>query len=208
MAEAQLTDNTVAPPEEPRRVTLEQYLDLLAEAGYEVLDGDLTLMTPQELPSSDIAHVLYDSLHPHVTERKLGLLRMETAFALEIEPGTTWVKGSLVPDLAFISMERLRDQREKYPGERVFRVVPNLVVEVVSSSDRFSVVLNKVRRYLKYGVQLVWVIDPQNRVIYVYTPDQPDGHALHEDEMLTGAPVLPEWSIAIRTLLDAGPNVA
>jgi Uma2 family endonuclease len=202
MAEAQLTHSTASAPPLPARVTIDEYLELCDDAPYEVIDGELIAMTPQNISSSDTAHDLYDRLNPHVVKHKLGRVRMETAFALDIEAGTNWVTGSLVPDVAFISSERLREQAKRFPDGDAFQVAPDLAVEIISPSDRFSIVVKKVARYLKYGVRLVWVIDPENRVIYVYTPDQPDGRALHENDTLTGAPVLPEWSMAVRALLD------
>lgn len=105
-----------------------------------------------------------------------------------------------------MSVEREKQQRDQYPGERVFRVAPDLAVEIVSPTDKFSAVLKKVARYLEYGVKLIWVIDPQNRVVYVYTPDHPDGRALHEDATLNGDPVLPEWSMHFPDLLGANPE--
>lgn len=97
MADTQLTDRAVDPPGEPERVTLEKYLELLDDGGYEVIDGELTPMTPQELESSRIAHDLYNSLHSHVSQRKLGRIWMETTVGFEVEPGGRWLRGSMVP---------------------------------------------------------------------------------------------------------------
>ncbi len=200
MAQAQVTGQSTPVQPESRRVTLDEYLELLDDSGYEVIDGELIPMTPQGLSSSDVAHTLYDSLREFVVLGKLGRVRMEAAFALDVEPKSGWVKGSLVPDVAFVSTEKVREQKEKHSQENVFRVPPDLAVEVVSPTDGFSDMERKVKRYLSYGVPVVWLIDPQNRFVRVYSPDQPEGHTLAESETLTGAPVLPGWSMQLSDL--------
>jgi Uma2 family endonuclease len=49
-------------------------------------------------------------------------------------------------------------------------MAPDLVVEVVSPSDRASEVSAKAATWLDAGVRLVWVADPQVRLASVHTP--------------------------------------
>jgi Uma2 family endonuclease len=51
------------------------------------------------------------------------------------------------------------------------RVIPDLVVEVVSSGDRASEVGEKVQMWLDAGVRLIWVARPAQRTIDIYRPD-------------------------------------
>jgi Uma2 family endonuclease len=55
--------------------------------------------------------------------------------------------------------------------EKPLLIVPDLVVEIVSKTDRFSDVDRKVSRYLEDGVQAVWVIEPRFKRLIVYTSD-------------------------------------
>ena len=50
-------------------------------------------------------------------------------------------------------------------------VVPDLAVEVVSPNDRQYDVDHKVAEYLEVGVKLVWVINPDTRVVVIYRAD-------------------------------------
>lgn len=51
------------------------------------------------------------------------------------------------------------------------RVAPELTVEVLSPSDRFSDVMAKVEEYLELGVQEVWIVDPESRSVRLCHPD-------------------------------------
>ena len=56
------------------------------------------------------------------------------------------------------------------PEEDIVTTAPFLCVEVVSPDDRSSRLQEKVRDYLNIGVRFVWVIDPNSRTAWTYTP--------------------------------------
>ena len=59
----------------------------------------------------------------------------------------------------------------------------------------------KRRIYFAAGVELVWELDPLARTVAVWTADTPDpDETLHEGDLLTGAPVLPGFEIALADL--------
>jgi Uma2 family endonuclease len=202
VAQAHLTHTHQQPQPEPHHITLEAYMELLDEQLCEVMDGEVIPMTPQQLRSSRIAHDLLFSMERFVRGRKLGRFWTETIYALAVDPGTNWVEGSLIPDVSFTSQERLDEQMARYGEVGPLRVAPDLAVEIVSPTDKFSFSLIKVARYLEYGTKLVWLIDPQRRVVHVYTLEEPDGYILRDTDTLTGDPILPDWSMPIAELLD------
>jgi Uma2 family endonuclease len=50
---------------------------------------------------------------------------------------------------------------------------PEAVFEVLSPSDRWAEVLEKVAEYLAAGVLVVCVLDPEEAEVHVYRPDKP-----------------------------------
>jgi Uma2 family endonuclease len=97
------------------------------------------------------------------------------------------------PDVSFVRAERLPAGGLK---AGYFAGAPDLAVEVLSPTDRFSDVQRKVRDYLAAGTRLVWVIDPEARTAIVY---RPDGRVtfLDEDGVLDGEDVVPDFSLAL-----------
>jgi Uma2 family endonuclease len=47
-------------------------------------------------------------------------------------------------------------------------LVPEFVIEVMSPSDRLAAAQKKMRLWAKNGVKLGWLIDGDNRHVYVY----------------------------------------
>jgi Uma2 family endonuclease len=114
----------------------------------------------------------------------------DTGWIVERDPDT--VRG---PDVAFWSKERLPVIPDSY-----LDVPPDLAVEVVSPGDHYSRVQNKVRQYLRCGVRMVWVVDPEDRSVTVYR-SQKEGKILGENDILTGEDVLPGFSCRVADLL-------
>ena len=72
------------------------------------------------------------------------------------------------PDLCVIRKSRL-------PGggvtDEFLSVAPDLVVEVVSHSDRWSAVVERVGQFLQVGVNEVWVLNPEHKRLHLYRVD-------------------------------------
>src|SRR5262245_50836296 len=66
------------------------------------------------------------------------------------------LKDGKRPDVCLVWTERLPEG----PNDDELYVSPDLVVEVASPTNGFSQQLSRVRKYLRAGVPIVWVIDP------------------------------------------------
>jgi Uma2 family endonuclease len=100
------------------------------------------------------------------------------------------------PDVSFVRTEKL-------PGGRspvdYGRLVPDLVVEVLSPADTRPDIAGKVAEYLACDVPVVWVVDPERRTVVVHRPlESPAERA--DDDILTAEPVLPGFSCRVSEL--------
>ena len=79
--------------------------------------------------------------------------------------------AALSPDAAWVSNRRLsqfsREQRQKF-----LPVCPEFVVEVMSPSDRLKAAQKKMEEWMRAGVELGWLIDGDERTVYVYRAGQ------------------------------------
>jgi Uma2 family endonuclease len=62
-------------------------------------------------------------------------------------------------------------------------------VELRSASDGLPELQAKMEEYAANGAQLAWLIDPQERRVYVYRP-QAQAEVLDDPETVSGDPVL------------------
>jgi len=83
-------------------------------------------------------------------------------------------------------------------GRRLPAVPPFLVVEILSLEDRLVRLQPKIQEYLAYGVEWVWVIDPDERRALCYSPAVPGGTLV--DELRTENPPI---AIPVAEVLSA-----
>ena len=76
---------------------------------------------------------------------------------------------------------------------------PALVVEIASTNDRRRTMRQRVDEYLAWGVQLVWVADPNEKQFHIFQPGRP-GKKLGEDQSLLGQPVINGFEIRVGDL--------
>ena len=78
--------------------------------------------------------------------------------------------SKLGPDAAWIFSEKLRTfsatQRKRF-----LPVAPDFIIELRSESDRLSDLHLKMQRWIANGVQLAWLVDADQRRVWVYAPD-------------------------------------
>ena len=129
-----------------------------------------------------------------VKPRRLGwLIGSDSGILLEQSPDTV-----REPDIAYISAERLPlDVRVRGYSQ----VVPDLVVEVVSPSDRPAPVYDKAQMWLRFGVRLVLIVDPEARSIMA-VPSEGMTRTFTEDDTLDCGEVLPGFSCPVRDIFD------
>ncbi len=75
--------------------------------------------------------------------------------------------AELVPDVAYVSYDRLRPLSDEQAEEPPFS--PDVAVEVRSPSHRQALSAEKVRLYLAHGATLVLDIDPYARTVFAHT---------------------------------------
>lgn len=104
------------------------------------------------------------------------------------------------PDASWVRRERwsrlTADQQE-----RPAPLCPDFVVELRSSTDRLAPLHEKMREYIDNGARLGWLIDPSEKRVYVYRPDQPV-ETLDNPATVSGEPVLPGFMLNVHELWE------
>jgi Uma2 family endonuclease len=55
--------------------------------------------------------------------------------------------------------------------EQIVTRPPGLCIEVLSKDDTVRALEERIHDYLQFGVPTVWLIDPNTRLAFIYTPD-------------------------------------
>lgn len=170
-------------------MTAEELLALGDMGRCELIEGELVRMSPGGFEHGTVASRIDRLIGDYVERHQLGLTTAaETGFRVAHNPDTV-----RAPDVGFISTDRI----PKAPRRGFFEGSPDLAVEVISPEDRWSEVTAKANVWLQAGAKLVWLVDPLNRTVTVYTPSE-TLTILREQDTLDAGQVLPGFQVLVR----------
>lgn len=152
----------------------------------EVIDGHSVEQPPMGTESVWVVNRVYSRLIFSLRDQAQGLVLTEMLYTLR--------KSPLLrrrPDVSFVSSERWPLDRP-IPRDNGWEVIPDLVVEVVSPSDPFEDVIDRIHDFFDAGSKHAWLVLPKTRQVYVYdAEDRASIRVLGDDDELTGEPSLP-----------------
>jgi Uma2 family endonuclease len=159
-----------------------------AHRHHELIEGRLIEMSPTSDAHGEIELTIAAILREFVRRMKLGRVSVgEVGMYIRRNPDTVRAADAL-----YISHERYAQR-----GPSAYLdVAPELVIEVLSPHDAWGDVIQKLRDYLSFGVQLVWIIDPGSRTIHAYR-SMIDLQIFEEDMLLDAGAILPSFSVPV-----------
>ncbi|MEY3866538.1 MAG: hypothetical protein RLZZ338_429 [Cyanobacteriota bacterium] len=99
------------------------------------------------------------------------------------------------PDAAWIRRERYLaltpEQRRKFPP-----IAPDFVIELRSATDDLQILRAKMQEYMDAGVQLGWLINPQQQQVEIYRQGE-DVEVRNLPTELSGEEILPGFSLSL-----------
>jgi len=164
-----------------------------AEEHYELVRGDLMVMSPASPTQGRYAARLVGALISYLEEHEQGeVYTAEPGFQLRTEPEQI-VRA---PDVAFLHRDKIPPP-EQQTG--FWPVAPDLVIEIISPSETSQMVQEKVQDYLKAGTRLIWLVYPNTKTVVEYRSFAQIRHLMLGNE-LEGGEVLPGFSYPLSRL--------
>lgn len=158
---------------------------------HELVRGELTVMPRPGFRHGRRQLRIAGLLDAYGAEGDRGRAATDVGILIERDPDT--VRG---PDVAYWSAERLPLDQEP---EGFLAIAPDLCVEIISPSDRRTELHEKIVEYFRFGVRMVWLVDPEDRTITIYrSPDE--AHLYHETAEFDGGDALPGFRCGVGEL--------
>lgn len=179
----------------PQRMTLAEFEEYPWDDDtyqVELVRGEVRVSPMPAWAHAHITRTIFRALDAYVSAHGLGEVYFDgTGYVLTSLPDT--YRG---PDVSFVTAGRLSGAATL---RGAIRMAPDLAVEVISPSDTYGRLEEKFDDYFASGVQVAWLVHPRRRSVEVALPDG-SRHLLGEGDTLDGAPVLPEFTIAVADL--------
>jgi Uma2 family endonuclease len=155
-------------------------------------EGDLVIMAPTGGWTGSRNFTLIGLFSRWVEEDGTGI-------GFDSSTGFTLPSGAKrSPDLAWVKRERwealTEQEREEFPP-----LCPDFFVELRSRSDALTSLQAKMEEYLENGAELGWLIDPQERKVYIHRP-QTKVQCIENPETVSGEPLLSGFTLEVKRL--------
>lgn len=119
--------------------------------------------------------------------------------AFDSSPGFNLPNGATrASDAAWVRHQRLAALTAGQK-KRLLPLRPGFVAELRSPTDSLRVLQDKMQEYLDNGARLGWLIDPEQKRVYVYRP-RAEVERLGEPPKLSGDPELSGFVLDVRAI--------
>ena len=167
------------------------------------------LQRPETKPAGEFVHdrvyqkAMPKGKHSRIQTRfsaeinqKLESKRLGCAFT---ELRCTFGTRSLVPDIAVFAWDRIPFSQDG-EIENSFTIYPDWTIEILSPDQSLTRVIDNIVFCLNQGTQLGWLIDPEEKLVLVFQPNQLPVTKQLADEVLPVLDRLSDWQLTVGEL--------
>jgi Uma2 family endonuclease len=172
-----------------KQITLREFLELEeTEPASEYIEGEITQKPMPQGKHSRIQGKLTNVINDIAEEKKIAI-----AFP---ELRCTFERKSIVPDVVVLKYQNIpRDQNGDIAN--VISIPPDWMIEIVSADQSHSKLIKKILRCLDGGCELAWLIDPEEKTIFTYYPQQKTQYFEEDRDLLPTPEFLKELKLTL-----------
>ncbi|MCF4968307.1 Uma2 family endonuclease [Nostoc sp. CMAA1605] len=160
----------------PSSLTLDEFLQLpQTKPASEYIDGEIIQKPMPKTRHSRLQAKLITGVN-EVTEAK------QIAYAFP-ELRCSFAGRSIVPDVVILRWEHINFDEDGEPVDDML-IAPDWTIEILSPEQSPNRVTDKILHCLKHGCQLGWLIDPSDRSILIFQPQQQPEIRRGTDELI------------------------
>lgn len=158
---------------------------LMKHKNYEFVNGKLEKKNMPNAKHSGIAGRLTGELFIYLKKNKIGRVYPEAHFQIGAD--------KRIPDVAFVSEDKIPETGEP---QKFWTFAPDLAIEIVSPTDFYQDVLEKIYDYFEAEVKQVWLINPEKETLTIYF-SAVETKVLSKNDFLTCEEILPKFRLKL-----------
>lgn len=173
-------------------ITADEYLEMRDTPPGELVEGEIVQMGYTSWEHAQIEATISRKLGNFIEAQNVNgrVLAGDAGICTARDPDT--VRGA---DVVFISAERFAENA----SETLIDIGPELIVQIVSPSNTWKNVRDKIREYFDIGTDRVWIVEPENEAVLVFRSPT-DLQELSAGKTLKGEGPLEDFSVPVASL--------
>ncbi len=158
---------------------------LMKHKNYEFVNGKLEKKNMPNAKHSGLATRLGAEIWFYLKKNKIGRIYNEAHFQIGAD--------KRIPDVAFVSEGKIPETGEP---QNFWTFAPDLAIEIVSPTDFYQDVLEKIYDYFEAEVKQVWLINPEKETLTIYFSAD-ETKVLSKNDLLTCEEILPKFRLKL-----------
>jgi Uma2 family endonuclease len=179
-------------------LTVEQFVagrDELPDGGRwtELVAGKPVILSPPTMEHGTAVLNLSKAMAEYTQKMQQGYACFELGLVVARNPDTVHF-----PAVCFFTTGGIFAEADKIVTE----TRPSLVIEVASTNDRRRELEQRLKLWLEWGVKLVWVLDPQEKLVHAFEKGCA-AKRLTDEQLLSGESILSGFEVGVGALFKA-----
>ncbi|MGD1904391.1 MAG: Uma2 family endonuclease [Leptolyngbyaceae cyanobacterium] len=176
----------------PRNLTLSEFLSLPeTKPPSEYIEGEISQKPMPKTRHSRLQGKLTGAINQAAEAGQI-------AYAFP-ELRCTFGNRSIIPDIAVLRWPHIELDENDEPVDDV-RIAPDWAIEILSPDQSANRVTGNLLHCLKHGCQLGWLVDPRDRSIIVFQPQQQPEFCHQADSLLVLSDI--DLSLTVQQVFD------
>ena len=186
-------------------LSLKPFIDRISETDLEQLcqenpearletnaEGQLIIMSPTGSESGKFNISLAAQVWNWNNQTKSGIV-FDSSTGFKLSNGA--VRS---PDVSWVAIDKW-NSLSKQQQRKFAPIAPNFVIELMSPTDELSELQNKMKEYMECGIELGWLINPDEKQVEIYR-QQEEPEILNNPQTLLGEHILPDLIIDLQDI--------
>ncbi len=177
-----------------KRVSLSEFLQLPeTEPPSEYIDGEII---PKPMPQGE-----HSAIQTELASAINAVLKSQRIARAFNELRCTFGGRSIIPDIAVFSWERI-PRKENGSIANLFEIAPDWTIEILSPDQNQTKVTKNILHCLKYNSRMGWLIDPEARSVFIYSPDRPSDVIERAEQLLPVPEFARKFNLTLEELFN------
>ncbi len=145
-------------------ISLTEFLQLSeTKPASEYIEGEIT--------QKDMPQGQHSTIQGELTTVINSIVKLPKIARAFPELRCTFANRSIVPDICVFTWEKIPRNSDGTIAN-IFNLPPDWMIEILSPNQSYTKIIKKILHCLKHGTQIGWLIDPDEKTIFVYQPKQ------------------------------------
>jgi Uma2 family endonuclease len=112
----------------------------------------------------------------------------------------TFVDRSIVPDISVITWQNIPKDDQGEINNNI-SIAPDWMIEILSPQQSSIRVIDNILFALNQGTELAWLIDPQEKIIVIFSPNK-QPQIKQNNDLLPVLSLLSDWQLSVQDVFN------